>query len=82
MMEQFGFRHRLVIASVSEQEFGNFSCVAENELGKSRGFIELSGEQCKNIQIEHLNFSNNSCRWKNVSFWNWCIIMEVKPSKK
>ena len=23
---------------------GNYSCFAENELGKSRGFIELSGD--------------------------------------
>ena len=43
MMEQFGIRHRLVIASVSEQDFGNYSCLAENNIGKSRGFIELSG---------------------------------------
>lgn len=43
LMEQFGLRHRLVLASVKEQDFGNYSCFAENELGKSRGFIELSG---------------------------------------
>ena len=42
MMEQFGIRHRLVIARVIETDFGNYSCVAENELSKSRGFIELS----------------------------------------
>ena len=44
MTEQFGIRHRLVISSVSEEEFGNYSCLAENELGKSRGHIELSGK--------------------------------------
>jgi len=43
LMEQFGIRHRLVIARVSERDFGNYSCFAENDLGKSRGFIELSG---------------------------------------
>lgn len=43
LMEQFGLRHRLVLASVKEEDFGNYSCFAENELGKSRGFIELSG---------------------------------------
>ena len=26
------------------QDFGNYSCSAENELGKSRGFIKLSGK--------------------------------------
>ena len=40
LMEQFGIRHRLVIARVREQDFGNYSCFAENDLGKSRGFIE------------------------------------------
>jgi len=49
MMEQFGIRHRLVIASVSEEDFGNYSCVAENELGKSRGFIEVSGHPMEPI---------------------------------
>jgi len=43
IMEQFGFRHQLVILSVRESDFGNYSCLAENDLGKSRGFIELSG---------------------------------------
>ena len=44
LMEQFGIRHRLVIARVSERDLGNYSCFAENDLGKSRGFIELSGK--------------------------------------
>jgi len=43
IMEQFGFRHQLVILSVGEKDFGNYSCLAENDLGKSRGYIELSG---------------------------------------
>ena len=42
-MEQFGVRHRLVIQYVRDSDFGNYSCYAENELGRSRGFIELSG---------------------------------------
>ena len=44
LVEQFGIRHRLVIASVSQTDFGNYSCLAENDLGKSRGFIQLSGK--------------------------------------
>ena len=43
LMEQFGIRHRLVMARVSERDFRDFSCFAENDLGKNRGFIELSG---------------------------------------
>ena len=55
LIEQFGIRHRLVLSSVSEQDFGNYSCSAENDLGKSRSFIELSGINLnlynKNIEL-------------------------------
>jgi len=44
LMEQYGQRHNLVIANVQKEDFGNYSCSAENELGKARGFILLSGE--------------------------------------
>ena len=44
IMRKF-FRHQLVILSVGEKDFGNYSCLAENDLGKSRGYIELSGKQ-------------------------------------
>jgi len=44
LMEQFGARHRLVLAGVSQQDFGNYSCFAENDLGRSRGYIHLSGK--------------------------------------
>ena len=49
LREQFGIRHRLVIARVSERDFRNYSCFAVNDLGKSRGFIELSG----NFEFKH-----------------------------
>ena len=39
------FRHRLVIVEVGDNDFGNYSCLAENDLGKTRGYIELSGER-------------------------------------
>ena len=38
-------RHRLVIVEVGDNDFGNYSCLAENDLGKTRGYIELSGEK-------------------------------------
>ena len=43
LMEQFGIRHVLVLRKVAEDDFGNYSCSAENHLGKSRAFIEVSG---------------------------------------
>ena len=43
-MEQFGIRHTLVLRKVQKEDFGNYSCRAENSLGRSRAFIELSGK--------------------------------------
>ena len=43
LMEHFGIRHVLVLRKVAEDDFGNYSCSAENHLGKSRAFIEVSG---------------------------------------
>ena len=44
LMEKFGIRHTLVLRKVAEEDFGNYSCSAENHLGKSRAFIEVSGK--------------------------------------
>ena len=44
------FRHRLVIVEVGDNDFGNYSCLAENDLGKTRGYIELSGEKFGNLR--------------------------------
>ena len=41
--EHFGIRHTLVLRKVQREDFGNYSCRAENSLGRSRAFIELSG---------------------------------------
>ena len=45
LMEQFGIRKTLVLRKVRQQDFGNYSCSAENHLGKSRAFIEVSGKR-------------------------------------
>ena len=45
LMEQYGFRHSMVIREAARADFGNYSCSAENSLGRSRAFIEVSGEQ-------------------------------------
>ena len=45
LMEQYGFRHSMVIRSAAKADFGNYSCSAENTLGRSRAFIEVSGKR-------------------------------------
>ena len=45
LMEQYGFRHSMVIRRARRADFGNYSCSAENSLGRSRAFIEVSGKR-------------------------------------
>lgn len=42
--EHRGSRHTLIIRKVHQQDFGNYSCVAENQLGKARKTLQLSGK--------------------------------------
>ncbi|RZF46856.1 hypothetical protein LSTR_LSTR008237 [Laodelphax striatellus] len=42
-MDSRGNKHTLTIRNVQSRDFGNYSCVAENSLGKSRKYMELSG---------------------------------------
>uniref|UniRef100_A0A0K2SXN7 Ig-like domain-containing protein n=1 Tax=Lepeophtheirus salmonis TaxID=72036 RepID=A0A0K2SXN7_LEPSM len=42
-METFGNKHVLILRNVRETDFGNYSCMADNSLGRQRGSIEVSG---------------------------------------
>jgi hypothetical protein len=44
IMENRGSRHTLIIRKVHPQDFGNYSCNAENMLGKSKKYLMLSGK--------------------------------------
>lgn len=44
IMESRGSRHTLIIRKVHPQDFGNYSCVAENPLGKTRKTVQLTGK--------------------------------------
>ena len=43
-MNMYGNRHVLTLRDVKETDFGNYSCMAHNSLGRYRGSIEVSGE--------------------------------------
>ena len=43
-MEVYGNRHVLTLKKVKETDFGNYSCMADNSLGRDRGSIEVSGK--------------------------------------
>lgn len=44
IMESRGSRHTLIIRKVHTSDFGNYTCVADNQLGKSRKSITLTGK--------------------------------------
>ncbi|KAH8316035.1 hypothetical protein KR074_010086 [Drosophila pseudoananassae] len=43
IMNSRGNRHTLNIRHIQQEDFGNYSCVADNSLGRSRKYMELSG---------------------------------------
>ncbi|XP_066907829.1 limbic system-associated membrane protein isoform X3 [Halyomorpha halys] len=44
IMEVRGSRHTLIIRKVQSSDFGNYSCLADNQIGKTKQFLELSGK--------------------------------------
>ncbi|XP_063236622.1 lachesin isoform X2 [Bacillus rossius redtenbacheri] len=42
-MDSRGNKHTLTVRNVQGTDFGNYSCVAENSLGRSKNYMELSG---------------------------------------
>uniref|UniRef100_A0A182QB42 Ig-like domain-containing protein n=1 Tax=Anopheles farauti TaxID=69004 RepID=A0A182QB42_9DIPT len=42
-MSSRGNRHTLTIRHVQQEDFGNYSCVADNSLGRSKKYMEVSG---------------------------------------
>ena len=38
-------RHTLILQNLAITDFGNYSCMADNSLGRDRGFIQLSGKE-------------------------------------
>ncbi|KAI5736214.1 hypothetical protein M8J76_001087 [Diaphorina citri] len=44
LMETRGNKHTLTIKNVQSTDFGNYSCVADNNLGRAKKYMELSGK--------------------------------------
>lgn len=42
-MVTMGTKHTLSIRNVQNEDFGNYSCIADNSLGRARKYMELSG---------------------------------------
>lgn len=61
-MESYGNRHVLVIRDVKETDFGNYSCMADNSLGRQRGSVEVSGESPNDLPESEETFNHPT--WK------------------
>jgi hypothetical protein len=44
IMESRGSRHTLIIRKVQQGDFANYTCMADNQIGKNRKKLELSGK--------------------------------------
>jgi len=49
-MESRGSRHTLIIRKVQASDFANYTCMADNQIGKTRQKLELSGK-CSNCNV-------------------------------
>lgn len=59
IMESRGSRHTLVIRKVHSSDFGNYTCVADNQLGKSRKSITLTGKNGKKSNNGYFSVNSN-----------------------
>ncbi|KAJ8880711.1 hypothetical protein PR048_017181 [Dryococelus australis] len=50
LVERRDDKHALTILNVQALDFGNYSCVAENKLGRATKYMELSG-RCTTPQV-------------------------------
>lgn len=67
-MENRGTRYTLKIHRVRSQDFGNYSCVAENQLGKHKKNVRLSGEpRAPTIR------SNAQSQWRDKYNISWTV---------
>jgi hypothetical protein len=67
-MDNRGTRHTLTIHRVRSQDFGNYSCVADNQLGKNKKNIRLSGDPRAPVIR-----SNAQSQWRDKYNISWTV---------
>jgi len=68
-MESRGTRHTLIIRRVKAQDFGNYSCVADNQLGKNKKTVTLTGRP-RAVQFR----SNAQSQWRDKYNISWTVV--------
>lgn len=67
-MDNRGTRYTLTVRRVRSQDFGNYSCVADNQLGKNKKNIRLSGEPRAPVIR-----SNAQSQWRDKYNISWTV---------
>jgi Immunoglobulin I-set domain len=67
-MESRGTRNSLTIRRVKAQDFGNYSCVADNQLGKNKKIVTLSG-----LPRAPVFRSNAQSQWRDKYNISWTV---------
>ncbi|CAH0547530.1 unnamed protein product [Brassicogethes aeneus] len=68
IMESRGSRHTLMIRKVHRTDFGNYTCVADNQLGKTRKSVQLTGKP------NPVKFSSSRMgSWKDSYNISWAV---------
>jgi len=73
-METMGDRHTLILHNLQITDFGNYSCVADNGLGRDRASLLLSGKP------EHVEITSNEHSRKNDQYtltWQTVSLLRV-----
>merc|ERR1712228_1014058 len=70
VMNSYGRRHTLTLTNLAVTDFGNYSCMADNSLGRGWGFLYISGKPEQPVLLspprgEHPN--RYSLVWDTVS---------------
>ncbi|KAG5870541.1 hypothetical protein JTB14_035687 [Gonioctena quinquepunctata] len=65
LMSKIGNTHSLTIRNVQQSDFGNYSCLVSNSIGRDKRYIELSGKPgpAKIISGQYSNPHEYELRW-------------------
>lgn len=65
LMSKTGNSHSLTIRNVQLSDFGNYSCVVSNSIGRDKRYIELSGKPgpAKVISSQYSNPHEYDLKW-------------------
>merc|ERR1719474_350748 len=70
IMESSKHRHKLRISRVGVADLGNYSCMAENSLGRERSYLNIKGEPLQPVVLSSgrsRKSTEYTLKWETVS---------------